>query len=166
MNIQADLRHVIYALSDALDLVGVDDVSHGKRVGIMAAECAKVQGLAEAEQIFLFDLGMLHDIGVSNTQTHSKLVGEFDWDGSQLHARIGGALLSTFAPLARMGLPVHYHHTRWEHLLRDGVDDSVARLANQIYLVDRVDALAAPYYSNNTLLQHSEDIRHSIRQYA
>ena len=30
---QADLRQVVYALSDALDLVGVDDVAHGKRVG-------------------------------------------------------------------------------------------------------------------------------------
>jgi len=30
MTIKADLRHVIYALSDALDLVGVDDVGHGK----------------------------------------------------------------------------------------------------------------------------------------
>jgi len=34
---QADLKQVIYAL----DLVGVDDVAHGKRVGIMAAECCR-----------------------------------------------------------------------------------------------------------------------------
>ncbi|TLS16945.1 MAG: phosphodiesterase, partial [Betaproteobacteria bacterium] len=38
--IDVDLRQVIYALSDALDLVGIDDVAHGKRVGIMAAACA------------------------------------------------------------------------------------------------------------------------------
>ena len=31
-----DLRQVIFALSDALDLVGVDDVAHGKRVGYEA----------------------------------------------------------------------------------------------------------------------------------
>ena len=30
--LHADLRHVIYALSDALDLVGIDDLAHGKRV--------------------------------------------------------------------------------------------------------------------------------------
>ena len=41
MPIQADLRQAIYALSDSLDLVGVDDVAHGKRVGVMAAECAR-----------------------------------------------------------------------------------------------------------------------------
>lgn len=45
MVIKSDLRQVIYALSDALDLVGVDDVAHGKRVGVMAAECAKIMGM-------------------------------------------------------------------------------------------------------------------------
>lgn len=44
MPIQADLRQAIYALSDSLDLVGVDDVAHGKRVGVMAAECAREIG--------------------------------------------------------------------------------------------------------------------------
>ena len=78
MPLHAELHHVIYALSDALDLVGVDDVAHGKRVGIMAAECAKRLGLPQAEVDFLFDLGMLHDIGVSSTQTHQHLVAEFD----------------------------------------------------------------------------------------
>jgi hypothetical protein len=36
-----DLRQAIYALTDALDLVGVDEVGHGKRVGFMAAECSQ-----------------------------------------------------------------------------------------------------------------------------
>lgn len=31
-------------LSDTLGLVGVDDAAHGKRVGVMAAECAKNMG--------------------------------------------------------------------------------------------------------------------------
>ena len=97
MTINANLRHVIYALSDALDLVGVDDVAHGKRVGIMAAEC---------DMSFLFDLGMLHDIGVSSTRTHSHLVGKFDWDGSQVHCEVGYALLKSFEPFRRMALPV------------------------------------------------------------
>ena len=84
--LHADLRHVIYALSDALDLVGIDDAAHGKRVGIMAAECALRMGLGESETTFLFDLGLLHDIGVSSTRIHQHLIGEFDWAGSQDHA--------------------------------------------------------------------------------
>ena len=36
-----NLHETIYSLSDALDLVGVNQVNHGKRVAYMAAECGK-----------------------------------------------------------------------------------------------------------------------------
>jgi putative nucleotidyltransferase with HDIG domain len=166
MSIKADLRQVIYALSDALDLVGVDDVAHGKRVGIMAAECGRAGGLPDDEVAFLFDLGMLHDIGVSSTRIHCHLVEEFDWDGSQVHCQVGHALLKGFAPFVPMAEPVLYHHTRWEDLTRLEVAPSVARQANQIYLADRVDALAAPHYADNSLLQHTDAIRDKIAGHA
>ena len=89
-----DLRQVVYALSDALDLVGVDDVAHGKRVGIMCANCASVLGWSQEQQDLMFDLGMLHDIGVSSTQTHLHLLQEFAWPGSQEHAELGYQLRS------------------------------------------------------------------------
>ena len=161
--IEADLRHVIYALSDALDLVGVDDVAHGKRVGIMAAECARTMGLGESETTFLFDLGLLHDIGVSSTNTHQHLVGEFDWAGSQDHATVGQRLLAGFKPLATMAEPIRYHHTRWDKLVAAGVDARVIRQANLILLVDRVDALTAPYYATNSMLLHKDAIREQVR---
>lgn len=164
MAIHADLRHVIYALSDALDLVGVDDVAHGKRVGIMAAECATALGRSPKEIAFLFDLGMLHDIGVSSTHTHQKLVGEFDWENSQIHAQLGCSLLKGFVPLAAMAEPIHYHHTHWEALQAVAVAPEVALQANLIFMVDRVDALSAPYYGDNTLLIHMGEIREKIKE--
>lgn len=160
--LHADLRHVIYALSDALDLVGIDDAAHGKRVAIMAAECALRMGLGESETTFLFDLGLLHDIGVSSTRIHRHLVGEFDWAGSQDHAIIGHALLAGFTPLAAMAEPIRYHHTRWDKLVAMGIDPAVIRRANLILLVDRVDALTAPYYASNTMLLHKDEIRDQI----
>lgn len=166
MTVTADLRHVIYALSDALDLVGVDDVAHGKRVGLMAAECGRVLGLAEGEVGFLFDVGMLHDIGVSSTRIHHHLVAQFDWDGSQVHCQVGHALLKGFAPFAGMALPVRYHHTRWDQLPHAGLDAPVLRTANLIYLVDRADALAAPHYADNSLLMFADDIRARIAEHA
>lgn len=165
MPLHAELHHVIYALSDALDLVGVDDVAHGKRVGIMAAECAKRLGMPQAEVDFLFDLGMLHDIGVSSTQTHQHLVAEFDWAGSQQHTVVGWDLLRGFAPLARMALPVRYHHTRWSDLvLKTEVPRDVALQANLVFLTDRVDTLAAPYMADNAVLQNSGQIRAEIER--
>ncbi len=166
MGIDADLRDVTYALSDALDLVGVDDVGHGKRVGIMAAECGRTRGLSEPEITFLFDLGMLHDVGVSSTEVHRQLVAEFDWQGSQRHCDVGHALLEKFAPLARLALPVKYHHTRWEQLVAAGVEPAIAWNANLVLLADRVDAFTAPFYAGNTVLQHAEETREQIRQRA
>ncbi|MCA0189101.1 MAG: HD domain-containing protein [Proteobacteria bacterium] len=166
MSINADLRHVIHALSDALDLVGVDDVAHGKRVGIMAAACARGAGLPGDEADFLFDLGLLHDIGVSSTRTHTHLVERFDWEGSQVHCQVGDALLSAFPPLAAMALPVRYHHTRWDALKGLAVAPGVARQANLIFLVDRVDALSAPHYADSSLLNATAGIRSTIAGHA
>ncbi|MFD0668760.1 HD-GYP domain-containing protein [Ramlibacter sp. MAHUQ-53] len=160
--IHADFRQVVYALSDALDLVGVDDVAHGKRVGVMAAECARTLGLGDAEVHFVFDLGLLHDIGVSTTTMHRHLVEEFDWAGSQAHAIVGWELLRDFRPLAPLALPIRYHHTRWDRLVAEGVDADVRRRANLTLLADRVDAMAAPHYASGKVLQHRDAIRHEI----
>ena len=164
MSIQADLRQVVYALSDALDLVGVDDVAHGKRVGVMAAECAKAAGCPFDQVQFIFDLGLLHDIGVSSTATHQHLVGEFDWAGSQQHALAGWELLKDFPPLARMAEPIRHHHTRWDLLQQRGVPEPVAVAANLVLLTDRVDAMAAPYYASHKVLQHRSAIQQEIAQ--
>lgn len=164
-SIHVDLREVIHALSDALDLVGIDDVAHGKRVGIMAYHCALTLGLSRAQASFLFDLGLLHDVGVSSTRTHHHLVSEFDWAGSQQHCLTGAALLAGFTPLAAMAEPVRYHHTPWEKLAAmPGLNHEVAEQANLIYLVDRVDAMAAAFYSGGELLSHTPAIREQIAQ--
>lgn len=161
--LQVDLRHVVYALSDALDLVGIDDVGHGKRVGIMAAACGQAMGADAAETTFLFDLGMLHDIGVSSTETHRHLVAEFDWDSSQVHCEVGFRLLRDFPPLAAMAVPILHHHTHWAQLRnREALDRRDALRANLVYLVDRVDALAAPHYADRSLLMHTARIREMI----
>lgn len=166
LSVEADLRQVIYALSDALDLVGIDDVAHGKRVGIMAAECARQMGLGEQETAFLFELGLLHDIGVSSTNVHQHLVGEFDWAGSQDHADVGHALLAGFKPLAGMAEPIRYHHTRWDALVAADVPEPIIRQANLILLADRIDALMAPYYATNGMLLHKDTVRRQTQEKA
>jgi len=166
MTIKADLRHVIYALSDALDLVGVDDVGHGKRVGIMAYECGRRKGLTGAELTFLFDLGILHDIGVSSTQIHRHIVAEFAWAGTGPHCEIGAALLQEFKPLAPLALPVRHHHTPWEELITLGLEPDIAWQANLICLTDRVDARLMVHAANDAALAHVEEIRAEISDHA
>lgn len=160
--ITTDLRHVVFALSDALDLVGIDDLAHGKRVGVMAAECTRARGVDARRVAQLFDLGLLHDIGVSSTVTHAHLVAEFDWESSQVHCEVGYSLLRDFAPLAWMALPIKYHHTRWDRMPLEQLPAQDALAANLVYLVDRVDALAAPHYSDGSLLISTSGIRDQI----
>ena len=163
--LKTSLAQVVYALSDALDLVGVDDVAHGKRVGVMAAQCGAAYGFDRAECDFLIDLGLLHDIGVSSTQTHQHLLLEFDWDQSQGHATLGYEMLTGFVPLARLAIPIRYHHTRWDQLapmIGASLTEQEALEANLIFLVDRVDTFAAPYYSGQ-LFEHVDAIRERIR---
>ena len=76
MTLQIDLKSAVLALSDALDLVGVNDFQHGKRVAMIARETALLLGLPEARLDNLVIAGLLHDIGVSSTAVHRRLVHE------------------------------------------------------------------------------------------
>ena len=159
-----DSPSLIYALAEVLDLVGIDDVGHGRRVGIMAAQCGIHQGLDSEASTFLFDLGLLHDIGVSSTQVHHNLLATFDWPEAQTHCDLGFARLQGFGPLQPFAIPVRHHHTPWTRLQELALDPSLAWQANLIYLVDRVDALALPHHAQGDLLTAVTGIREAIRR--
>lgn len=161
MQIQVDLRQAVYALSDALDLVGVNDFYHGKRVGLMAVHLARELGWSQAEQDHLFNTGLLHDCGVSSTAIHLHLVNEFDWQGAQEHCQLGALLLTRFAPLSNMAEQVRHHHTRWQDLASMALPEGLAERANLIFLVDRADALAAPHYGPDLLL-YKDQVRAAL----
>jgi len=145
VSFEINLREVIYALSDALDLVGVDDMYHGKRVAVMVGHCCGALGWERAVTDDLLAGAMVHDIGVSSTRVHEHLVGELDWKESEVHCRVGHALLAQCPPLAHLAELVLHHHTHWERLGSVQVADGVASMANLIFLVDRVDALVAQH---------------------
>lgn len=152
MSVAIDLGQAIHALSDALDLVGVDEVFHGKRVAFMAAQCGRALDLGGPELEDLFHAGLLHDCGVSSTHVHRCLVNELDWENAEFHCVRGSGLLDQFAPLAHLAPVIRHHHTHWEALQALGVAGNAAAFANLIYLVDRVDALATPHYERDLLL--------------
>lgn len=141
------LREVILALSSALDYVGIEDISHGKRVAFMAAECARCAGWPQHEIEHLLVLGLLHDCGVSSSHVHQHLVEEWDWEGSLEHAKRGAELLAATRLLQPYAEEVRYHHMHWQQLRDMELPELTRRHANLIYLVDRVDALRAQHQS-------------------
>jgi len=161
---KVDLWQLVYTLSDALDLVGVDDRYHGKRVAVMAAGIGEELGWARPalEKVFLG--GLLHDCGVSSTQIHKQLVTELDWSGASAHCERGEALLIDFAPLSHLAPMIRYHHTHWDELIQKDLSQEIKVLTNLIYLADRVDSLATDHYGQDLLLARNQ-IRGTIGRY-
>lgn len=160
-----ELSDVVLALSDAIDLVGIDDDKHGKRVAVMAAECARELGWSERKQILMLNAGLLHDCGVSSTRIHHLLISEFDWEGSQEHCLRGEALLQSVAPLAHLAEIVRYHHTHWNERPAE-LNRATALAANLIFLVDRVDAMTAAFNGAPDYLLKKEACRQHIAEHS
>lgn len=155
-----NLHEAIYSLSDALDLVGVTHIHHGKHVAYMAAECAKKLGWKGQRLDDLFQAAILHDCGVSKTVVHSKLA-QFEWENENEHCTAGAALLAACPLMENLAPIVRYHHTHWSTLKDLDVPLETKLSANCIYMVDRVDilALTCTLKQPNLLL-----CRHEIRE--
>ncbi len=158
MGLELDLRQVVYVLSDALDLVGVDDVAHGKRVAYMAVRMGEALGLPPSDLEELLYGGLFHDCGVSSTREHRSLAGDLDWDGEDFHCARGARRVATFGPLAFLEPLIRWHHTHADRLDRQDLPDRTRRLANLIYLADRVDVLVASHPEADVLVSR-QDIR-------
>lgn len=155
-----DLRQLVMTIAHAVDLVGVDDLLHGRRVGMLARELARQLGLDERAQLLLYDAGLLHDCGVSSTRVHRQLAVDLEWPGAQEHCIRGEELLRDFRPLAHLAPVIRHHHTRWEVLRREtALPPGTALFANLIFLADRIDVLAAPFHADQGTLSHAGDIR-------
>ncbi len=160
MSLFVNFRSVVHALSDALDLVGINDVHHGKRVGIMTNEVLHALGWCQEDKDAVFDASLLHDIGVSSSDLHLKIVTAFDWNGSQGHAESGADLLSQFPPLSHLAPSIRLHHTHWSEL-KDHYGKTEL-VGNLIFLVDRVDTLVGAAMLKNQLLEQIPAIREKI----
>ncbi|MDX8409924.1 MAG: HD domain-containing protein [Mariprofundales bacterium] len=153
---------MVYSLSDALDLVGVVQVHHGKRVAYLAAEIGKQIGWPENGMDDLFQAAMLHDCGVANTAVHARLA-QFEWEEDLDHCVIGHHLLKSSPPLARLADMVRLHHTHWSELQSMDVASNIAITANCIFLSDRVDVLSLHYQVRDAnILMNADKIRQKI----
>ncbi|MCK5070690.1 MAG: HD domain-containing protein, partial [Desulfocapsa sp.] len=151
-DLDIDLRQMIMAIETSVSLVGMNDTNHGKRVGYIASQLAHQLGFTEEDIQFSFDLGLLHDCGVSAEQMHSNLVNHFDWSEANIHCEIGYRLLKDFLPLSVFALPILYHHTPWENLKHKKISTHDITMANLIFISDRIDVMAASHYGNDILL--------------
>lgn len=164
MAFKLNLRAVVYSLSDALDLVGIDELYHGKRVAYMAVECARQMGMQGQELENLFYAAILHDCGVSSTRVHHELVAQMEWSESQVHCERGAQLLSRCSLLSHLSEVIRFHHTHWSKMSELDLPEIQAQHSNIIFMVDRVDAMITQYKDQNVLLVRNK-IRDVINSY-
>jgi len=159
-----NLHQTLYSLSDALDLVGVVQVHHGKRVAFMAAEVGMRMGWSGTPLDDLFMAAMLHDCGVANTAVHARLA-QFEWEKEKEHCKIGAMLLRDTGLLSHLADTVLHHHTHWHELKDKPFDEKTLHHANCIYLVDRVDVLSLhQQVKNPNILLGRQAIRDKINE--
>ncbi len=158
-----NLHEAIISLSDALDLVGIDQIYHGKRVAYMAAECGKALNWRSDHLDDLFLAAILHDCGVSNTDIHTRLT-HFEGKNVGNHCAKGSELLRRIPLLADLSDYILHHHTPWTELIGLDLLDAVKIGANCIYMADRVDILALNgLKTDQDILGSTESIRRKIR---
>lgn len=146
-----NLQRTITSLTDALDFVGTDEYQHGKRGALMAAKIAAEMGWSSERCEKMLYAGMIHDCGVSRSREQRLLSATLEWPGAQKHCLRGADFLAVCPPLDHFAKIVFWHHTRWEDLLREEIDEATRLEANLIFLVDRADVLLAPYFVGATL---------------
>lgn len=163
-DLKIDLRQMILALEKVVDLVGINDVNHGKRVGYIATQIAYNMEYDKDDIQFLFELGLMHDCGVSSDTIHMNLVKYFNWDEDKEHCIIGHGLLEGFAPLRKFAIPILHHHTPWEELKTLDLDPKIKDFANLIFLADRIDVKGALHYGKDILIARDDIKNFTISQ--
>ncbi|MBU0620788.1 MAG: HD domain-containing protein [Gammaproteobacteria bacterium] len=159
-----NLHEAIYSLSDALDLVGVTHIHHGKRVAYMATECGKHLGWDGARLDDLFQAAILHDSGVSRTMVHANLA-QMAWENEAEHCHLGAELLAGSPLLQHLSDTILHHHTHWSVLEGLDLPLEVKLRANCIYLTDRVDVMSLGWMAGKQdILLGKEEIRRKIHE--
>ncbi|NVK19997.1 MAG: HD domain-containing protein [Methylocystaceae bacterium] len=165
--LEMDVGRAAHTVTTALDYVGVDDRSHGRRVGLICHRIAHHLGWDRDKRHFSLLAGMLHDCGVSSTATHQKLLDEIEWSGAEDHCLRGEFFLSSFEPFNTYKTAVRYHHTRWEELPED-LSEETREFANLIFLADRLDveyAIFSLSHEKYKILQNKTEVLENLQEF-
>lgn len=136
--INIDVGLAAHTVTKALDYVGIEDNSHGRRIGLICHRIAHLLNWSQERRHFVLMAGMLHDCGVSSTETHKKLIEELEWSEAEDHCMRGEFFLESFSPFKDFAKTIRHHHTRWTDL-PESLDQETKEYTNLIFLADRLD---------------------------
>jgi hypothetical protein len=102
-----DLQELILAVSNSVDLVGVDLVHHSKRVADMAWACARRWDVTQRKRHY-FTASVFCTIVVSSTKVHKRLLNTIDWSGADVHCQIGAKRMARLPQFYSLVEPIRY----------------------------------------------------------
>ena len=159
VELRLPLRPFVQVLSNVVDLVGVDDHAHARRVAYLAVQLARALGFEPSREQRLYEAALLHDCGVSSTREDRRIMDGGAW--AQAHCRLGSQRLLAFPPLAHLSGIVLHHRTTWSVLAAHKLPQDTALDANLIFLANRVDAVSRPLQSDE-LFANVDRIRDAV----
>lgn len=143
-----DVGLVAHTITKALDYVGLEDQSHGRRVGLICYRVGQYLGWNKERCFYALLAGMLHDIGVSSTDRRCQASQDLVWNGHHFHCTRGSAFLEGFPHFKGYSISILYHHTGWDSL-PESLCFETKQYANLIFLADRMDVLYSHFQKSN-----------------
>ena len=104
-----DLVEVVAASTRVMDMVEPRLVDHHQRTAYVAFELGRALGLPRDELLDLFLAALVHDVGAFRLAERLALL-EFEVGDGGDHAEVGAGLVSSAAPLRRLGPLLRDHH--------------------------------------------------------
>jgi HD-GYP domain-containing protein (c-di-GMP phosphodiesterase class II) len=152
-----DLDAVLEAMADLVDMKSPHMAGHSRGVGRLAAEAARVAGMAGAELVALRRAGFIHDLGrlgVPNTiwDKPGPLTAA-ELERVRLHPYLTDRMLAGIGPLAAVRRLAANHHERL-----DGSGYPRGLRAGDLSPADRLLAAADAYHAMTEPRPHREPL--------
>lgn len=133
------LVDMVLCLSGASDLISPLVANHQKRVAWICAAIANRLNLDSSSRRDLIIAAALHDVGAFSLRERLEDLMFDSVEGVVGHSVAAYLLLKDFHPLARPADLILYHHIPWRKSSMIDLDPESIRLANIIFLADRID---------------------------
>lgn len=160
--ISTDTSHILFALSEVLDIATPRLAKHQQRVALIAWQISKqIERMDQSRREGLFVAAMLHDIGELTIEGKIKIVtNKMYCLGLSGHAETGAYLFSLLPWLSSFKDIVRYHHTKWNNY-NCSIDAPFVLEAQILHLADRVDILID---KDEYILHQDEGIKNYVME--
>ena len=137
--LRVNSHQAVIAISDALDYVSSSQNQHSKRVAMMATRCATQLNWSKEKKYQLFQLGLLHDIGMQHEQQQAITTEELHLGHQNRNSVKGYQLLNNIAVFSHLACPILHLTNCWQELTETGLEPAMQVASNLIHLCDFID---------------------------